>query len=235
METSLLVSFVHAAMAFALAAFVGIKLNQRYPGSSRDSIPGGSAVALVGIVLFLVSARVDVFYPEALGIALAGLVSMFPAILPKPRVGTWRQWREGNTARYERQVRWSDINWFARITGDTNPVHLDESYARTTPFGRRIAHGMLTASYISAVLGTKLPGPGAIYLSQSLKFLHPVYLGDRITTIVTVRSIDDKGRMVLETVCINGDGTRVLEGEAQVLYRRPSLSLPRSMKIRPEF
>ena len=113
-----------------------------------------------------------------------------------------------------------DLRRFIEITGDTNPVHLDEEYARTTRFGRRVAHGMLTAGFISTVLGTKLPGPGTIYLSQSLRFLAPVYPGDTITATARIERYDEqRGRMTLSTVCSNGAGEQVLTGEAEVLYR----------------
>ncbi len=108
---------------------------------------------------------------------------------------------------------------FARISGDLNPVHLDESYAKDTIFGSRIAHGLWTASLISAVIGMELPGPGSIYLSQNMKFLSPVYIGDSVTAIVRVTAIrDDKPIVTLETLCVNQDEKRVLEGEAVVLF-----------------
>src|SRR5213078_4678092 len=96
-----------------------------------------------------------------------------------------------------------DIEAFAAVSGDVNPVHLDEAYAKATPFGGRIAHGMLGAAYISAVLGNKLPGPGAIYLSQSLRFRRPVRIGDPVTAKVTVKALDaDKGHATLTTACL---------------------------------
>ena len=95
--------------------------------------------------------------------------------------------RVGQTAEITRVVGAADIEAFAAVSGDNNPVHLDEAYARGTPFGGRIAHGMLAAAYISAVLGTELPGPGAIYLSQSLRFRRPVKIGDPVTARVTGR------------------------------------------------
>src|SRR5215208_4727426 len=101
-----------------------------------------------------------------------------------------------------RVVEARDIEAFAEVSGDENPVHLDEAYARTTAFGERIAHGMLSAAYISAVLGTRLPGPGAIYLSQSMRFRRPVKIGDPVTARATVKALDDKrGHVTLETVC----------------------------------
>jgi 3-hydroxybutyryl-CoA dehydratase len=110
-----------------------------------------------------------------------------------------------------------DIRMFADISTDRNPVHLDEDYAQETIFGGRIAHGMLTAALISAVIGEQLPGHGAIYLGQSLKFLAPVRPGDDVTARVTVREIDHaKRRVTLDCVCLVGEKT-VLKGEALVL------------------
>ena len=123
----------------------------------------------------------------------------------------------GQSAELTRTVGARDLEAFAEVSGDTNPVHLDDAYARTTTFGGRIAHGMLSAAYISAVLGTRLPGPGAIYLSQSLRFRRPVRIGDEVTARATVKALDDKrGHVTLETVCLVS-GKAVLEGEALVL------------------
>lgn len=116
-----------------------------------------------------------------------------------------------------------DIELFAQVSTDRNPVHLDDSYANDTMFKGRIAHGMLTAGLISAVIGEQLPGHGAIYLGQSLKFLAPVRPGDSVRAEVTVRDIDHKKRKVtLETVCYI-DGKKVLTGEAVVLA--PTMSV----------
>ena len=110
------------------------------------------------------------------------------------------------------------IRGFAELTGDTNPVHLDEAYAAGTRFGRRIAHGMIAAGMISATLANDLPGPGTVYLGQSLQFKLPVYPGDTITATVEVRSVrPDKPIVTLGTVCTNQDGEVVLDGEAVVL------------------
>ena len=125
---------------------------------------------------------------------------------------------EGQSASLTRTVSAADVEAFARLTGDTNPVHLDEAYAATTRFGRRIAHGMLAVSYISAVLGTTFPGPGTIYLSQNISFLAPVYLGDTITATVTVSKFRaEKGVLTLLTECRNQDGVKVVDGMAVVL------------------
>jgi 3-hydroxybutyryl-CoA dehydratase len=126
----------------------------------------------------------------------------------------------GQSAQLVRTVGEADIVAFAAVTGDTNPVHLDADYAATTSFGQRIAHGMLSAGYISAVLGTTLPGPGAVYLSQTLTFKRPVRIGDEVTARATVRAIDAaKARVTLATVCLV-NGKPVLDGEAVVLVPR---------------
>jgi 3-hydroxybutyryl-CoA dehydratase len=110
------------------------------------------------------------------------------------------------------------IRGFADLSGDTNPIHLDDVYAAGTRFGRRIAHGMIAASLISATLANDLPGPGTVYLSQTLQFKAPVYPGDTLTTRVEVKSVrPDKPIVTLATVCKNQSDVVVLEGEAVVL------------------
>ncbi|HZZ89052.1 MAG TPA: MaoC family dehydratase, partial [Caulobacteraceae bacterium] len=124
------------------------------------------------------------------------------------------------TAELKRTVQAGDLDAFAQVTGDTNPVHLDEAYAAGTAFKGRIAHGMLSAGYISAVLGTQLPGPGAIYLSQSLSFRRPVRIGDEVTAEVKVTAIDAaRARVTFATQCVVG-GKTVVEGEAVVVAPR---------------
>lgn len=124
----------------------------------------------------------------------------------------------GDTSSISRQITDADIRAFAELSGDFNPVHLDDEFARTTRFGRRIAHGMLGASLISTVLGTKLPGQGAIYLSQTLQFLAPIFPGDTVNAKVTVTKIKDgKPIVTLETVCENQRGETLIRGEAVVL------------------
>lgn len=124
---------------------------------------------------------------------------------------------EGMTAVFGKTITDADILMFAGVSGDTNPVHLNEEFALGTPFQGRIAHGMLTASLISTVLGTKLPGPGCVYLSQSLKFKAPVRAGDTVRAEVTITAIDrDRRRVTFATVCKVG-GKPVLEGEALTL------------------
>ena len=110
------------------------------------------------------------------------------------------------------------IQAFADLTGDHNPVHLDDSYAAGTRFGRRIAHGMIAAGLISATLANDLPGPGSVYLSQTLQFKAPVFPGDTVTATVEVRSVrPDKPIVTLSTLCTKQDGTLVIEGEAVIL------------------
>jgi 3-hydroxybutyryl-CoA dehydratase len=124
----------------------------------------------------------------------------------------------GQSSKLFRTVSAADVEAFARITGDTNPVHLDEAYAAGTRFHRRIAHGMLAASYVSALLGTQFPGPGTIYISQSLTFLRPVYLGDTLEVAVTVSKYrPDKAILTLETSVANQRGEKVVSGEAVCL------------------
>lgn len=124
----------------------------------------------------------------------------------------------GMSASLENTVTEPDILSFANVTGDHNPVHLDAEYAATTPFKGRISHGMLTASYISAVFGMRLPGPGAIYVTQTLNFRRPVMIDDRITTTVSVAELfPQKRRVRFECVCTNADGKVVLEGEAMMM------------------
>jgi 3-hydroxybutyryl-CoA dehydratase len=127
----------------------------------------------------------------------------------------------GDAAEISRTVTDEDVRAFAELTGDRNPVHLDDEYAAETRFGRRIAHGMLGASLISAVLANELPGRGTVYLSQTLRFTAPVFLGDTVTARVVVKHVrEDKPIVTLETVCTNQRGERVVEGEAVVLASR---------------
>ena len=123
----------------------------------------------------------------------------------------------GMTRSLRKTITDDDISLFAQVSTDRNPVHLDESYAQSTIFEGRIAHGMLSASLISAVIGEQLPGHGTIYLGQNLKFLAPVRPGDMVQAVVRVMGIDHaRRRVTLETFCTVGD-TVVLKGEALVL------------------
>ncbi|MBT8355002.1 MAG: MaoC family dehydratase [Desulfofustis sp.] len=123
----------------------------------------------------------------------------------------------GDQASFSKTISESDVYLYAGITGDFNPAHIDEVYAQTTAFKTRIAHGMLTAGLISTLLGTQLPGPGSIYMSQSLKFLAPVTIGETITaTVEVIDIITEKKRVLLKTTCTNQEGTIVVDGEALI-------------------
>jgi acyl dehydratase len=131
------------------------------------------------------------------------------------------KFKVGDSAEITKQIEQSDVDAFAGVTGDHNPVHVDEEFAKTTRFGKRIAHGMLTASLISAVLANKLPGEGSVYLGQTLQFVAPVFPGDEITARVTVKEIrEDKPIVKLDTTCLNQRGEVVIRGEATVLVQR---------------
>jgi len=129
----------------------------------------------------------------------------------------------GQFASFSKTISESDVYLFAGITGDLNPAHVDEEYAKGTYFKTRIAHGMLTASFISTIIGTLLPGPGSIYLGQEVKFLAPVRFGDTITATAEVDEIiADKKQIRLKTYCTNQDGTVVVDGQAIVSPPRRS-------------
>ena len=128
----------------------------------------------------------------------------------------------GDKAEFSKTISESDVYLYAGITGDFNPAHVDEEYARNTFFEGRIAHGMLTAGFISTVLASQLPGPGTIYVSQELRFLAPVRMGDTLTARAeVVEIIPDKNKVRLKTTCVIQDGTMVLEGEAVVSPPKP--------------
>lgn len=134
--------------------------------------------------------------------------------------------KTGMSEELVKHVSSSDVVGFAEVSGDRNPIHLSEHFAARTPFKTRIAHGLYTASLISAVLGTRLPGPGAIYLSQTLNFKAPVKIGDDVKVTVTVEELQERGnRARLSCIC-SVDDTIVLEGEA--LVKVPSRDEDRS-------
>ncbi|HLG78177.1 MAG TPA: MaoC family dehydratase [Ktedonobacteraceae bacterium] len=138
---------------------------------------------------------------------------MPPQLAPLPPVGT--------EATLSRTISEDDILLFAVVSGDKNPIHLDADYAKRSFFGQRIAHGFLIGSLISAVLGNELPGPGTIYLGQTLRFLAPIHIGDTVTVTVKVVAVrDDKRIVTLNTTCTNQHGATVLSGEATVKYMR---------------
>jgi 3-hydroxybutyryl-CoA dehydratase len=123
----------------------------------------------------------------------------------------------GDTASVSKRIEDADIHLFAELIGDNNSVHLDDEFAKKTKFGRRVAHGMLGASLISTALGTKLPGPGSVYLGQTLQFVGPIFPGDTVTARVTVTKIrEDKPIITLETICFNQNDEPVVKGEAVV-------------------
>jgi len=155
---------------------------------------------------------------------MTGLGLAFEAdCIPVPGVGmnqksyTIDEIEEGMEAVFSKTVSHDDIVAFAEVTGDTNPVHLDDAYAESTFFKGRIAHGMLTAGFFSTVFGTKLPGPGSIYLSQTLRFRGPVRIGDEVTASVRVHEIDrDRRRVTFMCECKVGEDA-VLDGEALIM------------------
>lgn len=124
----------------------------------------------------------------------------------------------GASASLDKTITEQDIELFGQVSLDRNPVHFDDAYALGTRFGGRIAHGMISAGLISAVIGTQVPGPGSIYLSQSLKFRAPVRIGDTVTATVTVTAVrEDKPIVTLETVAKNQAGEVLVTGEAVIL------------------
>jgi len=127
----------------------------------------------------------------------------------------------GQSAEMTKIITEEDVFLFAGITGDRNPVHISKEFAAKTRFGERIAHGILTAGLISAVIGMKLPGPGCLYLSQTLQFLAPVKIGDEITARAEVMEVISEKRLKLKTQCINQRKEVVLEGEAIIVPPRP--------------
>jgi 3-hydroxybutyryl-CoA dehydratase len=127
----------------------------------------------------------------------------------------------GMSASMSRTITADDVRAFAAVTGDHNPVHLDEAYAATTPFGRPVMHGVMAAGFFSALFASRLPGPGAIYLSQNLQFRRPVYVGDTVEVIVTVSAIDrTKRRLKFDTVLKVG-GKVATSGDAEILVPEP--------------
>ena len=140
------------------------------------------------------------------------------------------RFRVGDRASYTQTLSEAHVALFVGAVGDTNPLHVDEAYAKRSRFGGRIAQGILVAGLISTVIGTKLPGVGAIYLSQTLRFLKPTYLGDTITATAIVKAVREREKggygLTLETFCEDQRGARVIEGEAVVLYEEPEGQAP---------
>ncbi len=124
----------------------------------------------------------------------------------------------GDTFSVKKEVTDELIRQFADVSGDYNPIHLDEGFAKETRFGQRIAHGMLTASFISAVLGYKLNVRKIVYLGQTLRFTNPAFIGDTVTAKATVKKIrEDKPIVTIETICENQDGVQLIVGEATIM------------------
>ena len=124
----------------------------------------------------------------------------------------------GDSFKKERLITDELIRAFAEVSGDHNPIHLDEEFAKTTRFGRRIAHGMLSGAFISAVLGYELTEKKIVYLSQTLKFTAPVFIGDTVTTTATVTGIrEDKNIVTMDTICTNQNGETLVKGESVVM------------------
>ena len=131
---------------------------------------------------------------------------------------TINEMKIGDSASFTKTVSETDVYLFAGISGDFNPAHVNQVEAEKGMFGKRIAHGMLSAGFISAVLGTLLPGPGTIYMGQELRFTKPVAIGDTITATATVAEmIIEKNRVILDTVCTNQNGEIVIKGKATVM------------------
>lgn len=128
-----------------------------------------------------------------------------------------RELKIGDHSSLKKKITNEDIITFANISGDKNPVHLDEQYAKNTIFKSRIAHGFLVGSFISAAIGQKLPGNGTIYLSQNMKFKAPVRINDEINAHIEVIAFPKENRVLLKTTCSNQEGTVVIDGEALVI------------------
>ncbi|MDP5240965.1 MaoC/PaaZ C-terminal domain-containing protein [Uliginosibacterium sp. 31-16] len=145
---------------------------------------------------------------------------------------TYDEIRIGESASLTRTISEADIQLFAALSGDINPAHLDHEYAKASMFGGVIAHGIFSGALVSTVLGVHLPGPGTIYMGQTLRFTRPVKPGDRLTVTVTAREkFDDKKRVIFDCVCTNQDGKAVVKGEAEVIapsekIRRPKMPVP---------
>ena len=127
----------------------------------------------------------------------------------------------GMSASYSQTITDADIKAFAGISGDNNPVHMSDEYAEDSRFGKRIAHGLISASFFSSLFGTRIPGPGCVYVSQQLNFKKPVYIGDTVTASITVSKLDKtKNRVFFETVC-KVKGKTVIDGSAELYVPKP--------------
>src|SRR3954453_5823548 len=164
--------------------------------------------------------QLTIFSPSGeTSMSIVAVTPVAAPLLPAPACTSlsFEDLTSGQHASLLRTVMAGDLQQFSAVSGDVNPIHISDDFAVKTTFGQRIAHGMFTASLISALLGTRLPGPGAVYLSQTLKFLAPVRIGDVVTATVEVAEMIEKGRRVrLDCHCLV-DGKPVLEGEAWVM------------------
>ena len=141
---------------------------------------------------------------------------------------TFEEIKPGDTAEFKQTLEEKHVFLFAAASGDVNPVHLDQSFAETTPFKERIAHGMWSGSLISAAIATTLPGPGTIYLGQSLKFVRPVKVGDSLTVnLEVIEKIEKKNRLILACKVTNQDNKTVVEGEADVMAPTEKIKIER--------
>jgi acyl dehydratase len=174
---------------------------------------------------------IDLWVPHEEGRAPS---SRIPGAALQPLIEnrTFDEIEVGESAALERRLTWRDIELFAVVSGDVNPAHVDSEYARWDRFHEIVAHGMWGASLISTLLGTQLPGPGTIYLEQTLRFRRPVTIGDVISVSVTVAAKDaERTHVVLDCRCVNQQGETVIDGTAKVLaptepVRRPRHALP---------
>lgn len=144
----------------------------------------------------------------------------------RPGIARIEDFEPGQRASFTKTFTEEDVRRFIEITGDVNPLHVDEEFAAGTPFGRRVIHGMLSASILSTMVGMLLPGPGAIYRSQTIRFLRPIHVGDTVTAHFVVRSIDRaRHRLDIETWMENESGERVIEGTCEAgLLRRTAIA-----------
>jgi 3-hydroxybutyryl-CoA dehydratase len=127
-----------------------------------------------------------------------------------------KNFKVGMSESYSQTITDADIKSFSGVSGDKNPVHMSDEYAEKSRFKKRIAHGLMSASYFSSIFGTKLPGPGCVYVSQSLKFTRPVYIGDTVTATVVIKSIDIKTRKIFFDTTCSVKGHAVIKGEAEI-------------------
>ena len=122
----------------------------------------------------------------------------------------------GMSASYSQTITDADVKSYAALSGDRNPIHMDDEYSEKSRYGKRIAHGMISSSFFSALFGTKLPGAGCVYISQSLKFRKPVYIGDTVTAVIEVTNVNIEGKRVAFNTYCTVSGRKVITGEAEI-------------------